>query len=62
MSVRSGQQCDHLNARIVDSDESADGSFYEVYRCPCGARGRIDGHTADPPNEWRRTGEVFRNA
>jgi len=61
MSRAATTNCNHQNARIVDSDEDDDGEFYEQYRCPCGARGRIAGNSNDDPRTWNRTGEVFRD-
>jgi len=55
------RQCSHTNARLIETDEEDDGEFYEVYRCPCGARGRVEGNTNDPAQRWDRTGEVFRD-
>lgn len=36
------------------------GPFTEIYECVnCGARGSITGESSDPPNQWRKQGQVF---
>jgi len=53
-------QCDHTDARCVESTEPKDeGRFVEKYECPCGATGRISGQEDEPPAQWTRTGMVF---
>jgi hypothetical protein len=52
--------CDHKAAEIIEASEySGNGHFFEVYECPCGAKGRISGQEDEPPQNWTRTGEVF---
>ena len=53
--------CNHEMAKCVETTEpKAEGRFVEYYECQCGATGTIRGREEQPPNAWKKTGEVFR--